>query len=128
MIVVDSSVLIEVAVGSAQAKERIADEDLCAPHLIDVEVGNALRRMVMAGRIGDPESRRTLRGLAVVEIHRYEHTHLLARAWELRNNVTFYDAMYIALAEALDVTLLTCDGALAGVPRNRALVEILPSV
>lgn len=118
MIVVDASVVIEVLLMTrdgyrlgTRLLER--ERDLCAPELLDVEVSQILRRYHRLGDL-DPE-----RGAAMIDdlvdfpIERYPHRPLLTRVWELRANLTAYDAAYVALAEALDAPLLTRDSRLA---------------
>lgn len=127
MIVVDASVLVEALLGQDAAIERLADEELAAPHLVDAEVGSALRRMTSARDISELRAGRALGRLVSLEIIRYPHTYFVQRAWELRANATIYDAIYLALAEALDVPFVTLDAALAGVPGSRSRVEVLGS-
>ena len=127
MIVVDASaavvLLLGTALGSAVA-ERIFDpaESLHAPELLDLEIARVLRRYERARIIDAARAEAALRDLADLPIERYSHRLLLPRAWELRVNLTIYDAVYIALAELLDAPLLTGDGALALAP-HRARVE-----
>lgn len=129
MIVVDASVLV---VGLADdgghgvaVRSRIADEGLVAPHLIDVEVLSAWRRLVSVGRILPARLERALEDLGDLRIDRVSHTGLLTRCWELRDNLTVYDAAYVALAERLDIDLLTLDGRLAAAPGPRCEIEVL---
>jgi len=126
VIVIDASVLVDSLVGEGRAVARQAAEPLAAPHLVDVEVGSALRRLVAAGTITAASAAAALDDLAELEIDRYDHVGLLARCWELRHNLTFYDAAYVALAEALDVPLLTFDARLASAAGIGATVEVLP--
>jgi predicted nucleic acid-binding protein len=86
-----------------------ASSTWCAPHLIDVEVAQVLRRRVAAGRLEDTRAREAIADLLAVPIVRYPHDPLLPRIWHLRENLTAYDAAYVVLAEALDATLITCD-------------------
>lgn len=129
MIVIDASALVEL-VARSPAGRRVADrvsgpeETLHAPHLVDVEVTHALRRLTLAGTISARTATARLAALATLAVERYPHTDLLARIWELRDNATAYDAAYLALAEALGAPLLTCDRALAVVPDTRAAVEV----
>lgn len=127
MIVVDASALVDVFVGAGSAVERLSGQDLAAPHLVDAEVASVLRRKSLAGVLDDRQARRALQDLAGLQITRHGHLGLLARAWELRANVTAYDALYVALAEALGVSLVTLDARLAGAPGVRATVEVLGS-
>lgn len=126
MIVVDASTLVDILVGDGRATARLANEDLAAPHLLDAEVGSALRRLVHAGAVDARRAATGLDDLADLEIERYPHGTLSRRAWALRHNVTFYDALYLALAEALDAPLVTLDARLAAAPGARARVEVLP--
>ena len=82
-----------------------------APHLLDVEVVQALRRLARAGEVHTRRTRRPSRISPPSSIRRHAHIDLLSRAWELRANLTAYDAMYVALAEAMDAPLVTCDGS-----------------
>jgi predicted nucleic acid-binding protein len=95
---------------------------LWAPHLVDAEVGHVLRRETLAGEIGAAGARAALEDLSDLPLRRASHRGLLARAWALRENLSFYDALYIALAERLRATLLTLDGRIAGAPGLRASV------
>ncbi|MBN1443904.1 MAG: type II toxin-antitoxin system VapC family toxin [Planctomycetes bacterium] len=130
MIVVDASVLLEVLLvtpDSPKISSRLfADEEtLAAPHLVDLEIAQVLRRYAAAGEIDAQRGREALLDFLDVPLLRYPHDVLLSRVWELRSNVTAYDAAYLALAEALDVPLLTRDSYLAGVPGHRARVELV---
>jgi predicted nucleic acid-binding protein len=92
------------------AHKRIAEAICHAPHLLDAEVGHVLRRGERAGEISEETARTALRALPEMIDYRYPHTGRLAdRAWELRHTVTFYDGLYVALAAALDLPLLTGD-------------------
>lgn len=118
MIVVDASALLEVLLQTPAAEpiaERLFDPEgtLHAPHLLDVEVAQILRRYVLLGEIDAGRGREALTDLADLSVERYPHDPLLARIWELRDNATAYDAAYLALAEALGAPLLTCDARLA---------------
>ena len=99
-------------------------ESLHAPQLLDVEVTQVLRRYWRAGQITPARGSEAMRDLADLPLQRYEHLPLLDRMWQLRNNVTAYDAAYIALAEALEAVLITRDRALARVPGVRVDVEV----
>lgn len=99
-------------------------ESLHAPHLLDVEVAQVLRRYAAAGDLTSERGLEALTDLAGFPIHRYRHDALLPRIWELRHNVTAYDAVYLALAEVLPAPLVTCDGRLASAPGHSATVEV----
>jgi predicted nucleic acid-binding protein len=118
VIVVDASAALEVLLrtpAAAPVEERLfaPGETLHAPHLIDLEVAQVLRRYAAAGQIAAERGRTALADFADFPIHRYPHGVLLPRIWEMRRNLTAYDAAYVALAEALDATLLTRDRKLA---------------
>jgi predicted nucleic acid-binding protein len=130
VIVPDASVVLDVLLrgpGAEGLDRRLfaRRETLHAPHLLDVEVAQVLRRYAARGEL-TPE-----RGAAAVDLlerlpmHRYPHTPLLSRVWALRENLTAYDAAYVALAEALGATLLTRDERLAGAPGHGAEIELV---
>lgn len=130
MIVVDASAALEVLLRTPAAKaveERLFDpaQTLHAPHLIDVEVAQVLRRYAASGEADAERCRVALADLADLPLTRYPHDILLQRAWELRGNLTAYDAVYVALAEALDAPLLTRDQRLANAPGHRARIEVV---
>ena len=101
-----------------------ANETLHAPHLIDIEVAHVLRRYASAGDMSAERGREALEDLADLSLRRYPHEVLLPRVWELRANLSAYDAIYVALAEALDAPLFTRDRRLAGAPGHHARVEL----
>jgi predicted nucleic acid-binding protein len=130
VIVVDASALIEVllrtpAAGKVEQRLFAPGETLYAPHLIDVEVAQVLRRYAVAGMVGEVRCHEALQDLADVPLARYAHDILLERVWELRGNLTAYDAVYVALAEALDAPLLTRDRRIAAAPGHAARVELV---
>jgi predicted nucleic acid-binding protein len=130
VIVVDASALLEAllrtpAAEAVDARLFGSRQTLHAPHLLDVEVAHVVRRYSAAGEIDQERGRAALADLADFPLHRYPHDFLLARVWELRNNLTAYDAVYVALAEALDAPLLTRDQRLAAAPGHRARVELV---
>ena len=132
MPVVDASVLVDYLAGGQHSEESRArllagDEGLWAPHLVDAEVGHVLRRAVLKGELRPAVGRAALEDLADLPVRRAGHRGLLERAWSLRSNVGFYDALYVALAELLDMPLITLDGRLAGATGVRARVEVLSS-
>lgn len=99
-------------------------ESLHAPHLLDVEVAQILRRFVRRGEVAPDRARQALDDLAGLPLERYSHEILMARVWTLRENLTAYDATYVALAEILDATLLTRDGRIPRAPGHGARVEV----
>jgi predicted nucleic acid-binding protein len=130
VIVVDASALLEVllntSAGSVVARRLfIENETLHAPHLLDVEIAQVLRRYAMTGELTPTRGLQALEDLADWPLTRYPHDLLLHRIWELRHNVTAYDAAYIALAEALSVPLLTRDAGLASAAGHHAQIELV---
>lgn len=130
MIVVDASALLEALLRTPAAKavERWLfdpDQTLHAPHLLDVEVAQVIRRYAANGEIDNDRGRAALADLADLPLHRYPHDFLLPRVWDLRSNLTAYDAVYVALAEALDAPLLTRDRCLASAAGHHARIELV---
>lgn len=129
MIVVDASALLEVLLRTSAAK-AVEDwlfaprQTLHAPHLLDVEVAQVVRRYAAKGEIDGERGRMVLADLADLPLQRYPHDFLLPRIWDLRHNLTAYDAVYVALAEALDTPLLTRDRRLAAAAGHRARIEL----
>lgn len=124
MIVVDASLMVDALTGAAVAAERVSAEALAAPALLDAEIGGAVRRQWLHGRIEPEQADAAVADLLALEISRFDHPSLVPRAWELRRGVTFTDALYVALAEQLGVPLVTLDAKLAGAPGIRATVEV----
>lgn len=129
MIVVDASVIVtglaDDGADGDRVRARLRGEHLAAPHLIDVEVASAWRRLVAAGNLPERRALMALDDLRSLRLQRVSHSELIARCWELRDNVTIYDAAYVALAELLDVTLLTADRRFAHAPGIGCTVELL---
>jgi predicted nucleic acid-binding protein len=130
MAVLDASVLVEYLAGGEHAYEArrwIFDDPgrLWAPYLIDAEVGHVLRRAVRVGELSANAAHEALELLTEIPLRRASHRALLGRAWALRANVSFYDGLYVALAERLDLPLLTLDERLAGAPGVRANIEVI---
>ncbi len=130
MIVIDASAVIAILLrlpNSERVSDRLfrAGETLHAPHLMDVEVAQVVRRYWRAREISSGRGEEALSDLAELPIARHSHEPLLNRIWQLRQNATAYDSAYIALAEGLDATLVTLDMALSRVPGVRAAVEVL---
>ncbi|WP_211658696.1 type II toxin-antitoxin system VapC family toxin [Phytoactinopolyspora halophila] len=126
--VVDASALMYANIANedaaARLRNRLRDETVHAPHLIDAELGNVLRRQVMRGTMTADHGAAVLRHAPRLIDHRYDHTGSIATAaWALRENVTFYDAIYVALAAALDVPLMTADQRLSTAPRLPCALE-----
>ena len=129
MIVVDASALLEVLLrteAAAVVEARVfGGGRLHAPHLLDLEVAQVLRRYALAGDLEADRAREALEDFRDFRIERYPHHLFLTRVWDLRQNATAYDAAYLALAEALEAPLVTRDARLAGVPGHSANVEVI---
>lgn len=118
--------LLETPIGTrVEARVFSRRESLCAPHLLDIEVAQVLRRYAMSRFITETRAQEALQDMIDFPISRYPHDVLLARVWELRTNLAAYDAAYVALAEALEAPLLTCDRRIALAPLHRARVEVI---
>ncbi|WP_342359510.1 type II toxin-antitoxin system VapC family toxin [Terrarubrum flagellatum] len=129
MIVVDASVLVEVLLRRADAPkiERLlfSGRVLHAPHLVDIEATQVIRRHVLMGEVDRARGREAINDLSDFPMRRHSHTSLLAPVWELRDNLTAYDAVYVALAKALDAPLLTRDRRLAAAAGHHARIELV---
>ena len=129
MIVVDASVIVTALADDGddgdRARDRLRDERLVAPQLLDLEVASAWRRMAATGRLDQRRARLALDDLRQLRVDRVVHLPLIHRIWELRNSLTVYDAAYVALAEALGVNLLTADERLANAPGTRCHIDML---
>lgn len=129
MLVVDASALVQLLSApdrlSADQYERLVHDELHAPHLIDAEFGNVLRRLVRLDAVTADVAALLLGfGIVLVDV-RHDHGSLAGAAWTLRNNLTFYDALYVALAATLEAPLVTTDARLAGAPDLPCAVELL---
>jgi predicted nucleic acid-binding protein len=129
VIVVDASALLEfllqTPLGTRVEARLLRDDEFHCPHLIDVEVTQGLRRLVRAREVSADRAAEAIQDLVDLDLHRHAHLDLLTRAWKLRENMTAYDAMYVALAEALDATVVTCDTPLAKAAGHRAHIEVI---
>jgi predicted nucleic acid-binding protein len=128
--VVDASVVLDILLRTSDSEALLdrmleASPLIHAPHLLDLEVAQVARRYWLAGEIQAARGAELIADLGALPMRRYPHEHLLQRIWELRDNVTAYDAAYIALAEALDMPLLTRDRRLAAAPGHSARVEVV---
>jgi predicted nucleic acid-binding protein len=129
LIVIDASALLGILLegrSSEALRQRVAGEtgELHAPHLIDLEVAQVLRRFLAGGEIDELRAGIAFADLADLRLERHSHEPLLPRVWSLRKNLTAYDAAYVALAESLNATLVTSDAALARAPGVAAKVEV----
>ncbi len=130
MIVVDASAITELLLQTdlgtrVERRTYRDDDDLHAPHLLDVEVLSALRRLVHAGEVIAERAEEAIEDLGLLRIIRHGHLDLTTRAWELRENFTAYDAAYLALAEALGATVVTCDRPFGAACGHSARIEII---
>lgn len=129
MLVVDASVLVTALADDGadgdRVRARLRGEELAAPELVDLEVLSVLRRAVQRGALDDRRALLALADLIDLPMYRARHTPLAAAVWELRDDVTSYDAAYVALAAVLDCPLLTGDRRLARAVGSRCDVEVL---
>jgi len=129
VIVVDASVLAPALADDGRdgdtARARLRGESLAAPELIDLETVSALRRQLLAGHLDLRRAELAAADLVDLPLRRAAHRPLLARSWELRQNVTVYNGAYVALAELLDVELVTADARLAGATGPRCRIDLL---
>ncbi len=126
MIVVDASAAVSGLLNNGQARRTLGTEQVHVPHLIDSEVAIALHRRVLAGQISERDGWSALDTWRRLATTRYPVHGLLERVWQLRTNLSAYDAGYVALAEALDCSLLTADARLSRAPGIRCTVTTVP--
>jgi predicted nucleic acid-binding protein len=126
VIVVDASVavscLIKSSVSEAFFDKVLAEDRIAAPTLIEYEIGSALRRLCLTGRLDADRAGLALRSIVDFSLELYDAEMLAARMWELRQNISYYDAAYVALAETLQVPLYTTDKRLASAPQHKAQI------
>lgn len=129
MLVVDASCLCEVLIGgpgAAAVRDRMtSDTDHASPHIVDVEVFGVIRREHLRGRLDRTEAAQAVEDLADWPGERVGHRPLLARAWQLRDTVRGWDAMYVALAEALGAVLITTDRRLAAATGPTCVIDVI---
>jgi predicted nucleic acid-binding protein len=126
MIVVDASAAVSALLNAGPARDALATEQLHVPHLIDSEVAHSLRRAVAAHRLPHSAGWAALDTWRRLGLTRYPIVALLDRIWGLRDNLSAYDASYVALAESLGCHLLTADGRLSRAPGIRCAITVLP--
>lgn len=125
MIVLDAGIVVAMLVGGLEP-ERFGDEELAAPHLLDSEVLNALRRLIMRNELTEAQGQAAVAGFLGLTLTRYGASPLRRRIWELRHNLSSYDATYLALAEAIGATALwTTDARIARAPELRCRIEVV---
>jgi predicted nucleic acid-binding protein len=130
LIVIDASALLEMLLRTGRAERLMqralaGSERLHAPHLIDVEVAQVLRRLVQRQEITVARAEQALEDLEQLLLERHPHQPLLMRMWQLRDAMTAYDGAYVALAEALPAPLLTCDARLTRAHGHGATIEFV---
>lgn len=130
MIVIDASAVIELLLRTVCGKKVEArvlkpEEQLHAPHLIDIEIAQALRRLVQLKELTAARGKQALEDHRSLHIKRASHHDMLPRIWQLRDSITAYDSAYVTLAEALDVPLVTCDAKLARSHGHGAEIELV---
>jgi predicted nucleic acid-binding protein len=130
VIVLDASVVVDLLTKedpqTGHIRTRLAGElEVHVPHLVDAEVTNAFRGLVLRDRLAVARARRAIRRLAVLPLVRWPQTPLLSRVFALRDQLTAYDATYVALAEGLGATLLTRDARMARAGGHRARIEVV---
>ena len=125
MIVVDAAVAVLGLLNDGDARRSLATEAVAVPHLADSEVAHALRSQVLRGTVQEAQARDALGRWALLGTRRFAVTGLLARIWELRQNLSAYDASYVALAEALSCPLYTADARLAGAVGPRCTIVVV---
>lgn len=125
MIVIDASAAVLALLNNGEARRSLARETVVIPHLADSEVTQALRAQVLRGQIGADDAKTALARWMRLGLRRYGVVGLIARLWELRDNLTAYDATYVALAEALACELVTADARLAHAPGPRCSITVI---
>jgi predicted nucleic acid-binding protein len=129
LIVVDASVLVHALVEDSAsgeiARNRLRGQSLTAPELVDIEVLSAWRRLFARGHLTVPSLEAAMADLRDLPLRRISHRRLTPRCWELRDNLTPYDAAYVAVAELFSVPLITADAALSRAPGINCAVEVL---
>lgn len=129
MLVVDASVLAPALADDGtdgdQARGRLRGHALAAPELIDLETGSVIRRQLQAGALDERRAQLALGDLLALPLRRASHRPLLTRCWELKDNLTIYDAAYVALAELLNAPLVTADARMAAAPGVRCRLDLL---
>ncbi|NMN97865.1 type II toxin-antitoxin system VapC family toxin [Antrihabitans stalactiti] len=127
MIVLDASAAVAALLNAGESRKMVEQEQLHVPHLIDPEVASALRRRVLSGRLGESNGRAALDVWSRLGMTRYPINAVLSRIWELRDNLSAYDASYVAVAEQLGCSLVTADARLGQAPGIRCTISVVPN-
>ena len=125
MIAIDASAAVLGLLNDGVARRYLSDEPFACPHLADAEVVHALRGRVLRGDIRVADAERAVDAWSRLGMYRVPAVGMLGRIWELRDNLSGYDATYVAVAEALDVPLVTADARLARAPGPRCPITVL---
>jgi predicted nucleic acid-binding protein len=128
MPVLDASAAVEVLLRTPVGLRgvwRLFEDELHAPHLLDIEFTQSLRRLILAHKLSGARADLALNMFVDLTITRHAHTAMLRRIWQLRSSISAYDAAYVALAEALDMPLLTCDARLSRSHGHCADIQLL---
>ena len=126
MIVADSSLIVEALLGSLIARSLLADEQVQVVSHTDIEIASSLRRRVQLGWLSADDGWRLLETYRWMAVTRHDSFAMFDRIWELRDNVSAYDAAYIALAEIIECPLVTADARLSRAPGLRCAITVLP--
>lgn len=126
MIVLDASAGVSALLREGRARRLVETESVHVPHLIDIEVASALRRLVAAGKLRNRDAEFAITAWSRLGLTRYAATPLLQRVWELKSSISAYDAVYVALAENLGCELVTGDGRLAGANGMQCSITVVP--
>lgn len=125
MIVLDASAAVLALLNDGDARRSLASQTIAVSHLADSEVAHALRAQVLRGRVGADDAGAALARWGRLGLRRYAVSGLLPRIWDLRENVTAYDATHVALAEGLACELVTADARLAQAPGPRCAITVV---
>jgi predicted nucleic acid-binding protein len=126
VIVADSSLLVEALLGSLVARSLLADEQVQVVSHTDIEIASSLRRRVQLGWLSADDGWRLLETYRWMTVTRHDSFSMFDRIWELRDNVSAYDAAYVALAEIIECPLVTADARLTRAPGLRCAITVLP--
>lgn len=126
MIVVDASAALSALLNDGPARHLLGTERMHAPHLVDSEIASGLRRQVQRNRLNPADGWNALRTWRRLAVTRYPANGLFERIWEMRENLSAYDATYVALAEALDCALVTADARLGHAGQARCTITVVP--